>query len=67
MLRRAGEPVVYAGSMDDEKDRDERISLKPLTGEEALRALLQVAPDSEPAEPKESDEKRTEHPSQHDG
>jgi hypothetical protein len=36
--------------MDDEKDRDLRVSLKPLTGEEALRALLQVDPDSEPVE-----------------
>jgi hypothetical protein len=33
--------------MDDEKDRDLRVSLKPLTPEEALRALLQVDPDSE--------------------
>jgi hypothetical protein len=40
----------YAGSMDDEKDRDERISLKPLTGEEALRALLQVDPEAEPVD-----------------
>jgi len=37
--------------MTDEKDRDLRVSLKPLTGEEALRALLEVDPESEPVEP----------------
>jgi hypothetical protein len=34
--------------MDDEKDRDERVSLRPLTPEQALRALLKVDPEDEP-------------------
>jgi hypothetical protein len=48
----------YADGMTDEKDRDLRISLKPLTGEEALRALLQVDPDSEPVEEAQGDQKK---------
>jgi hypothetical protein len=36
--------------MADGKDRDLRVSLKPLSGEEALRALLQVDPESEAVE-----------------
>jgi hypothetical protein len=30
--------------------RDEKVSLDPLTPEEALRALMQVDPDAEPAD-----------------
>jgi hypothetical protein len=41
--------------MPDPKDRDLRVSLKPLTGEEALRALLKVDPDSEPVDPDKRD------------
>ncbi|HLH14684.1 MAG TPA: hypothetical protein VKV16_07820 [Solirubrobacteraceae bacterium] len=36
--------------MADHKERDVRVSLAPLTGEEALRALLAVDPESEPVE-----------------
>ncbi len=36
--------------MADERDRDERVSLAGLDPEEALRALLRVDPESEPAE-----------------
>jgi hypothetical protein len=39
----------------DEKDRDLRVPLKPLSGEEALRALLQVDPDAPPAKRNEDE------------
>jgi hypothetical protein len=39
-------PVVNARNMAED---EERVSLDPLTGEEALRALLKVDPDSQPA------------------
>lgn len=46
-------PQRYAAPMADEKDRELRVSLQPLTGEEALRALLAVDPNSEPVQAEE--------------
>lgn len=37
--------------MTERRDRDERVSLHGLDPEEALRALLAVKPEDEPAEP----------------
>jgi hypothetical protein len=48
----------YPAGMADEKDRDLRVSLKPLSGEEALRALLKVDPDSEPVEPEDESKRK---------
>ena len=39
-----------------ERKPDEPISLAPLTPEEALRALLEVDPDAEPADTKDRDD-----------
>jgi hypothetical protein len=46
--------------MDSEKDRDSKFSLKPLTPEQALRALLQVNPEGEPVEPDDGQSKAAE-------
>jgi hypothetical protein len=40
-----------------EKDRDDPVSLDPLTPEEALRALMQVDPNAEPADAESDDTK----------
>ena len=39
-----------------DRAKNEPVSLAPLTAEEALRALLAVDPDAEPAEPESRDD-----------
>jgi hypothetical protein len=52
-----GSDPGYAGSM---ADRDKRLSLQPLTFEEALTALAETGPSpKEPVEAEQADEGRT--------